>query len=73
MDHPSPTATKAPELTDPNGLLTIPEFCAWAKISPRTFRGWCQEGKAPRRIKIAGSVRIRVSDAIAWANASYID
>jgi predicted DNA-binding transcriptional regulator AlpA len=62
-----------PDMQDPNRLLTIGEFCAWTKVSKRTWRAWCLEGLAPRRIKIAGSVRVRVADALAWAEARYVD
>lgn len=62
------------DMSDSNRLLTINEFCAWAQVTPRTYRGWCQNGTAPKRIKIGGRhIRIRVADAIAWAESRYVD
>jgi predicted DNA-binding transcriptional regulator AlpA len=53
-------------------LLSIDDFCSWTRISKRTFNQWCQDGTAPRRLKIGRHIRIRWSDALAWAESRYV-
>lgn len=60
-DTPAPV-----DLTNPNQLLTIEEFCAWVGVPKRTFRQWCQDGTAPKRSKVGRHIRIRVNDALTW-------
>ena len=57
----------------PDQLLTVQEFCAWAKITTRTWRAWCVDGAAPRRMKLGSAIRIRVADALAWAESRYVN
>lgn len=61
-----------PVMDNPNALLTVAEFCAWARVTTRTWRAWCATGEAPRRIKIGSGIRVRVSDALAWADARVV-
>lgn len=73
MADPAPRATApVPDEWHPNRLLTTDEFCAWATISKRTFRQWCLEGTAPRRIRVGGQQRVLFRDAITWAEARYV-
>lgn len=69
-----PTVAAAPTATDwhPERLLTPDEFCDWAGVSKRTFRQWCVDGTAPRRIRIGRHTRVLVRDALAWAEAKYV-
>lgn len=61
-----------PVMDNPNALLTVNEFCAWARVTTRTWRSWCASGDAPRRIKIGSGIRVRVADALAWADARVV-
>ncbi|MGH3672834.1 MAG: helix-turn-helix transcriptional regulator [Pseudonocardiaceae bacterium] len=54
-------------------MLTIEQLCEWAQITPRTLRKLWSEGCGPRRVHIGGSIRIRWSDAKAWANSRPVD
>ncbi len=57
----------------PDQLLSPQQFCEWAQVSMRTYRQWCTDGTAPRRIRVGRHTRILARDAIAWAEARYID
>lgn len=65
------TATKHRLMDDPNGLLTINEFCDWTKVHRNTWHVWCRDGTAPRHTKIGGAVRIKVSDALTWLDNQF--
>jgi hypothetical protein len=58
---------------DPNDLLSIDDFCAWANIPRRTFNSWCLNGQAPKRMKFGRHIRIRWADCLAWADARYVE
>ena len=64
---PSTTAERHPDT-----LISIEEFCTWCGVSKRTFTSWCMENSAPRRLKLGRQVRIRWSDALAWADKHYV-
>jgi predicted DNA-binding transcriptional regulator AlpA len=56
----------------PNKLLSRKDFCVWANVPERTFTQWCQDGTAPKRIKIGRHVRIRWADALVWLDSRYV-
>jgi excisionase family DNA binding protein len=57
----------------PDQLLTKAEFCKWAGVSQRTLSQWIRDGSAPRRMRFGNHVRIRWSDALAWAESRYVN
>jgi len=61
------------DLSNPNRLLTLDEFCQWAGVSERAVRYWISAGTAPRRIKIGRGIRIKATDALAWAESRAVE
>lgn len=57
----------------PDSLLTRKQFCDWVGVPERTFTQWVTDGKGPKRLRMGRHVRIRWSDALAWAEARYVD
>jgi predicted DNA-binding transcriptional regulator AlpA len=57
----------------PDQLLSPQQFCEWAQVSLRTYRQWCTDGHAPRRIRVGRHTRILARDAVAWAQSKYVD
>jgi predicted DNA-binding transcriptional regulator AlpA len=54
--------------TAADSLMTIPEFCEWAKISRRTYDLRRKDGLGPREIRLGGRViRIAREEALAWS------
>lgn len=56
-------------MDNPDRLLTPAEFQRWARISRTQWFRLCEAGKAPRRFKEGRIVRIKVRDALNWADA----
>jgi predicted DNA-binding transcriptional regulator AlpA len=63
---PQPKAKGGAEA--PPDLMTIDEFCAWARISRAQFHRFRHAGRGPAEIALGRrSVRILRSEALAWA------
>lgn len=59
-------------ITDPDYLMTIENFIGWIGISRRTYNQWCQDGTAPKRLKLGRHVRIRWCDCLEWIESRYV-
>jgi predicted DNA-binding transcriptional regulator AlpA len=55
-----------PPLDDETGVLTIPEFCAWAKISKSTLYELWTQGAGPKRFNAGTATRISRAAAREW-------
>jgi excisionase family DNA binding protein len=60
LTMPEPSATAADE------YLTIKELSALLKVPEPTLRYWRHCGKAPRAIKLNGTLRFPRSGVLAW-------
>lgn len=58
------------DITDGDRFLTISQVGELVQISPRTLRAMWADGRGPRRLRIGGQIRIRLSDALAWADSN---
>jgi predicted DNA-binding transcriptional regulator AlpA len=54
------TTTPQPE------VLTLPEFCRWARISVRCFYDLRDRGEAPATVRIGRRHLVRTEAARAW-------
>jgi len=59
-------------LRDDDRLLTYADLAAWVQVPERTVRKWVADGTGPRVIKVGRYRRIRVSDALAWLETTYV-
>lgn len=55
-----------PPLDDETGVMTIPEFCAWAKISKSTLYELWTQGAGPKRFNAGTATRISRAAAREW-------
>jgi predicted DNA-binding transcriptional regulator AlpA len=55
-----------PPLDDETGVMTIPEFCAWAKIGKSTLYELWTQGAGPKRFNAGTATRISRAAAREW-------
>jgi hypothetical protein len=66
------TAMRTAIADDPDRLWNYREFAEWAGVSERTARVWAAEKGLPV-LKLGRFRRIRVRDALAWADAQRVE
>jgi hypothetical protein len=63
--QPSGQHNRGPPLDEP-AVMSVPEFCAWAKISRSTLYAMWTEGAGPRFFKAGTATRISRQSAAKW-------
>ena len=55
-------------VTELNNLMTLPEVCAWLRMSEQVVKKLCREGKIPA-VKIGKFWRFNVEELSEWVKS----